>query len=148
MRFEKIKILEGAILLKTLDERVLASNLLEYLYTAKIYKYTFLWVQLLKCQTCKNFFIFKFKTKRTCSVKKIFLKFTKFHGKTSVLKSVLNFIKKRLQHRCLPVKFTKFLIIPILKNIWERLLLAKLNRNINPGLSWRHWFLYNNVINC
>ena len=46
-----------------------------------------------------------------------------------MLKFVLNFIKKRLQRRCLPVKFKKFLITPILKNIWERLLLTNLNRD-------------------
>ena len=34
-----------------------------------------------------------------------------------------NFIKKRLQHRCFPVKFAKFLKTPILKNICELLLL-------------------------
>ena len=35
-----------------------------------------------------------------------------------------NFIKKRLQHRCFPMKFAKFLRAPpILKNINERLLL-------------------------
>ena len=34
-----------------------------------------------------------------------------------------NFIKKKLQQRCLTVKFVKFLWIPILKNICERLLL-------------------------
>ena len=34
-----------------------------------------------------------------------------------------NFIKKRLQHRCFPVIIAKFLRIPILKNICERLLL-------------------------
>ena len=33
-----------------------------------------------------------------------------------------NIIKKRLQHRCFPVKFAKFLRTPILKNIYERLL--------------------------
>ena len=33
-----------------------------------------------------------------------------------------NFIKKRLQHRCFPVKFVKFLRTPTLKNICERLL--------------------------
>ena len=33
----------------------------------------------------------------------------------------LNFTKKRLQHRSFPVNITKFLRIPILKNIWERL---------------------------
>ena len=32
-------------------------------------------------------------------------------------------IKKRLQHRCLPVKFVKFLRTTILKNICKRLLL-------------------------
>ena len=36
---------------------------------------------------------------------------------------VCNFIKKRLQHRCFPVIIAKFLRIPILKNICERLLL-------------------------
>ena len=34
-----------------------------------------------------------------------------------------NFIKKRFQHRCFPVKFVKFLRAHILKNICERLLL-------------------------
>ena len=35
-----------------------------------------------------------------CSVKKIFLKIYKISRKTPVLDFVLNFIKKRLQHRC------------------------------------------------
>ena len=34
-----------------------------------------------------------------------------------------NFIKKKLQHRCFPVIIAKFLRIPILRNICERLLL-------------------------
>ena len=34
-----------------------------------------------------------------------------------------NVIKKRLLHRCFPVKFEKYLRSPILKNICERLLL-------------------------
>ena len=34
-----------------------------------------------------------------------------------------NFIKNRLQHRCFPVKFAKFLRTPILKNICKQLLL-------------------------
>ena len=34
-----------------------------------------------------------------------------------------SFIKKRLQHRCFAVKLAKFLRIPILKNICERLFL-------------------------
>ena len=36
---------------------------------------------------------------------------------------VCNFIKKRLQHRCFSCDIEKFLRIPILKNICERLLL-------------------------
>ena len=41
-----------------------------------------------------------------------------------------NFIKKRLQHRCSPAKFAKFLrALAILKNIYERLLLIFLNFN-------------------
>ena len=45
------------------------------------------------------------------SLKKVFLKkFHKIHRKTPVLESpVLNFIKKRLQQRCFPVHFMKFL---------------------------------------
>ena len=34
-----------------------------------------------------------------------------------------NFIKKRLQQKCFPVKFKKFLRTPILKNICKRLFL-------------------------
>ena len=41
-----------------------------------------------------------------------------------------NFIKERLQRRCFPVKFVKFLRTPILKNIWERLLLEKSESSI------------------
>ena len=33
-----------------------------------------------------------------------------------------NFIKKRFQHRCFPVKFVEFLSTPILKDICKRLL--------------------------
>ena len=34
-----------------------------------------------------------------------------------------NFTKIRLQHRCFPVKFVKFLRTPILKNICQQMLL-------------------------
>ena len=37
-----------------------------------------------------------------------------------------NFIKKRLQHRCFPVKFAKFSRTPILKNICKRPVLENL----------------------
>ena len=36
-----------------------------------------------------------------------------------------DFINKRLQDRCFPEKFAKFLKTPILKNLRERLLLKK-----------------------
>ena len=49
--------------------------------------------------------------------KSFFSKFCKFHRKTPVLKCIFNkvcknFAKKRLQHRCLPVKFAEFLKTP------------------------------------
>ena len=52
-------------------------------------------------------------------------KFRKFHRKTPVLESLFNkaaglkacnFIKKRLEHRCFPVKFAKFLRTTFLQN--------------------------------
>ena len=45
-----------------------------------------------------------------------------------------NFIKKRLQPRRFPVKFEKFLRAPIMKNIWERLLLNGLALDLNFSL--------------
>ena len=59
-------------------------------------------------------------------------KVEKFHRKTPVLESVFNkvadikaykFIEKKLQHRCFPLIFAKFLGIPIFKKICEQLLL-------------------------
>ena len=66
---------------------------------------------------------------RRCSVKKgvFFRNFANFSGKHlcwSLFLRASNFIKKRLQHRCFPAKFAKFLKTSILKNIWERLLLS------------------------
>ena len=65
-----------------------------------------------------------------------------FTGKTHVLETLLNnvanlgaflrkqfqgqrLLKKRLQHRCLPVNIAKFLGTPFLKNICERLILTR-----------------------
>ena len=42
----------------------------------------------------------------------------------------INFIKKRLQHRCFPEKFAKYLRTPILKNIFEWLLLNGYNMEV------------------
>ena len=39
-----------------------------------------------------------------------------------LIKFVKNYVKKRLQHKCFPAKFTKFLRTTISKNICERLL--------------------------
>ena len=46
-----------------------------------------------------------------------------FNKVVNKLIKLINFIKKRLQHRCFPVKCMKFLRTPILKNICKRLLL-------------------------
>ena len=75
---------------------------------------------------------------RKCSAKKDVLKnFLKFHRKTPVLESLFNkvaglcnFIKKRLQYRCFPVKIVKFSRTPISKNTCERLLLAIHRQNL------------------
>ena len=75
--------------------------------------------------------------------------FAIFQKKTSVWESLFdkasglspcNFIKKRLQHKCFPVKFAKFLRTPILKNIYERLLLffvLCMYLNYYKGRRWR-----------
>ena len=64
------------------------------------------------------------------SVSKNFANFTGKHlgrslffNKVAGLKAC-NFMKKRLQHRCFPVKFAKFLRTHILSNINERLLVC------------------------
>ena len=64
------------------------------------------------------------------SVKKVVLKnfaiFTEKHLCCSLFLICLkacNFIKKTLQHRCFPMNIAKFLRTPILRNIWEQLLL-------------------------
>ena len=55
-------------------------------------------------------------------VLKIFLKFTGKRLPWGLLQAC-NFIKKRLQHQCFPVKFKKFLRTSILKNTCKILLL-------------------------
>ena len=57
------------------------------------------------------------------------LKFRKFHRKTPVLECLFNkvrksFVKKRLQHRCFPMKFAKFLRSLISKNTFNTFSLA------------------------
>ena len=63
------------------------------------------------------------------------LKFQKFCWSLFLIKKGLkacNFIKKRLRHRCFPVKFLKFLRTSILKNIYEQLLLS-VQQRLNSG---------------
>ena len=64
--------------------------------------------------------------------KAIFKNFTIITGKhlcwslsliTYIIYIIKNFIKKRLKHRCILVNIAKFLKAPILKKIYERLLL-------------------------
>ena len=64
--------------------------------------------------------------KKSCSKK-----FRSIHRKTPVLEVLFScrprlgtLLKKRLQHRCFPVNFARFLGTPILKNVSERLLLC------------------------
>ena len=65
------------------------------------------------------------------SIKSCSEKFRNFHRKTPALESLfkscrilgLQLYWKRLQHRCFPVNIAKFLRTPILKNIYQRLLL-------------------------
>ena len=61
---------------------------------------------------------------RRCSVKKMFLKVSQISPENTCVGvcfqyglQTCNSIKKRLQHRCFPVKFAKFLRTPILKSI-------------------------------
>ena len=73
--------------------------------------------------------------------KKMFLNILQISQKfpTPALESLLNkvartqacnFIEKRLQHRCFPMKFAKFFRTSILKNFSERLLLDGLSFNV------------------
>ena len=75
------------------------------------------------------------------SIEKAVLKsFAKFTGKHLVLESPVkrlagfktcNFLKKRLRHRCFPVKIAKFLRTLILMKICEQLLLLFLFLTVN-----------------
>ena len=65
-----------------------------------------------------------------CPGGNVFLKISQLHRKTPVdfvlnkvaSLQICNFTKKRLQCRCFPVRFSKFLRTPILKNSCKRLL--------------------------
>ena len=64
--------------------------------------------------------------------------FKLFFEQEIIYMKACNFIKKRLQRRCFPVKFAKFLRTPILKNICERLLLVLITPFFNVSkILWR-----------
>ena len=78
--------------------------------------------------------------------------FKSSHQRCSVKKGVkaCNFIKERLQHKCFPVKFGKFLRTIILKKICERLLPLIITFVINfeqAGVWFYIKFIYKVIIN-
>ena len=84
----------------------------------------------------------------------MFLKVLQYPQETPVLESlfkkvaslkVCNFIKKRPQHRCFLVNIAKFLKLPILKNIFERLLFDCFNGSLLHGRKGSRYRLYNDV---
>ena len=69
---------------------------------------------------------------RRCSIKKVVFKISETSQENPCVEAFFNkvagldpasFLKKKLQHKCFPVKFAKLLRTPILKNICKRLLL-------------------------
>ena len=74
---------------------------------------------------------------RKCSVQKVFLIILQISSGLQVC----NFIKTWLQHRCYPVKLSKFVRTPISKNICDRLLL-KLSKYLkNLSFYYRKGFV-------
>ena len=58
---------------------------------------------------------------RMCSIKKLFLKILQIHNKKTCVG--VSFLIKKLQHRCFPVNFMKFVRTPFLQNnSWQMLL--------------------------
>ena len=57
-----------------------------------------------------------------------------------------NFTEKRLQHSCLPVNIAKFLRTPILKHIYEWLLLKSIKRHITAQIM--KFFMKDFFIKC
>ena len=91
------------------------------------------WVKL-KYESILFFFNTSEAVTRGVLWKNVFLKIWQYPQKTVDWKHLCwslqtsNFIKKRLQHRCFSVNIVKFSRIPILKDIYERLLLRSFLR--------------------
>ena len=58
-----------------------------------------------------------------CYIRKLFLKILQYPQETPMLGSILKTC--RLQHRCFPVNIAKFLILPIFKKIFKKLLFSQ-----------------------
>ena len=91
---------------------------------------------------------------RRCTIKKLLLKISQSLQETPVLKSlfrkvaglkVCNFIKKRPQRKCFLVNISKFLRLPILKNIFEWLIFYCFNGSVLHGPKGSRFRLYEDV---
>ena len=81
-----------------------------------------------------------------CAIKKPVLKNLAIStGNTCVGGSFLKTFKKRLQHRCFPVNFAKYLTLLILKKNWKRLLFDCFNGSLLHGPKGSTSRLYDNV---
>ena len=89
-----------------------------------------------------------------CSLKKVFLKnFIKFSGKHLCWSLFFNKVsgmrpatlfKKRLQQRCFPVNFVKFLRTPFLQNTSRQLLLFVINLTVS--FCKKVLYIYSNLL--
>ena len=100
----------------------------------RILSFQFCTLDVLISENKKGYIILNRSSHRTCSVKKLLLKFVQHSPETPVLECLFNkivplnacnFIKKRLKHTRFPVNFAKFLRTAILINIWQGLLLIQ-----------------------
>ena len=81
-------------------------------------------------------------SRQRCYIRKLFFKISQYPQETPVLESnfkkgadlqACNFVKKRPKHSSFPVNIVKFLILPILKNIWKQLLFNFFNGSLLHG---------------
>ena len=91
---------------------------------------------------------------RRCSIKKLLLKTSHYPWEAPVLKSLFKkvarlkacyFIKERPQYRFFPVGVTKFLRLPLLENICERLLFDCFNGSLLHGPKGSRSRLYDDI---
>ena len=120
---------------KKLFCHVIVNNYLCNVLCKFLVKFESMWSRKIKEQTPQLTLLYCGRTVRSShqrfSIKKLFLKISKYPQKTTMLEYLFekvaglkacNFIKKGPQHRSFPVNIAKFLKHPISKNIYERLL--------------------------